>query len=103
MGGIMLSFNFMIEGLGVIAFSLWALVFIFGNSKKPDLVSLGGGVKDLEIKVFKNNDIGDFLRVHLFVDTKDAMGANTIDTIVEAVAPLLEKITGSKVILNILV
>ncbi len=72
-----------------------------GNSKKPDLVSLGGGVKDLEIKVFKNNDIGDFLRVHLFVDTKDAMGANTIDTIVEAVAPLLEKITGSKALLKI--
>ncbi|MCP6718471.1 MAG: hydroxymethylglutaryl-CoA reductase, degradative [Patescibacteria group bacterium] len=72
-----------------------------GNSRKSDLLSLGGGVRDLEIKVFKNTNIGDFLRIHLFIDTKDAMGANTINTIVEVVAPLLEKITDSKALLKI--
>src|SRR5690606_28673808 len=40
--------------------------------------------------------------VHLLVDTKDAMGANTINTMAESIAPLLEKITNGKVYLRII-
>jgi len=71
------------------------------NSKNPVLVKLGGGAKDLEIKVFKKTKIGTILRIHLIIDTKDSMGANTVDTIIEGVAPLLEKITKVKALLKI--
>ena len=71
------------------------------NSKKPDLVKIGGGAKDLEIKIFRKTKEGTILRVHLIIDTKDSMGANTVDTIIEGVAPLLEKITKVKALLKI--
>lgn len=73
----------------------------FANSKKPDLVKLGGGAKDLEIKVFEKTKAGTILRIHLIIDTKDSMGANTVDTMIEGVAPLLEKITKVKALLKI--
>jgi len=72
------------------------------NSKKPDLVKIGGGAKDLEIKIFRKTKEGTILRVHLIIDTKDSMGANTVDTMIEGVAPLLEKITKVKALLKII-
>ena len=71
------------------------------NSTNPILVKLGGGVKDVECKVIQSS-LGSMLIVHLIVDVKDAMGANTINTMAEAVAPLIERITGGKVYLRII-
>ena len=70
------------------------------NQQDPILVKLGGGAKDVEAKVIDTR-IGPMLIVHLIVNVKDAMGANAVNTMCEAVAPLIEKITGGKVLLRI--
>jgi hydroxymethylglutaryl-CoA reductase len=71
------------------------------NEKDPVLVSLGGGAKDLEARVV-NSPEGPMLIVHLLVDVRDAMGANAVNTMAEAVAPYISQITGGKVYLRIL-
>ena len=71
------------------------------NEKDPVLVSLGGGAKDLEVRVV-NSPEGPMLIVHLLVDVRDAMGANAVNTMAEAVAPYISQITGGKVYLRII-
>ena len=68
------------------------------NRQDKVLVSLGGGAKDRENWRFGKDEM---LVVHLLVDVKDAMGANAVNTMVEAIAPLLEEITGGKARLKI--
>lgn len=72
------------------------------NRKDQLLNQLGGGCRDLEVHTFPNTARGPLLVAHLIVDVRDAMGANTVNTMAEAVAPLLEEITGGKVRLRIL-
>lgn len=71
------------------------------NETDPILVKLGGGAKDIEVRIV---DTGDEVVVvmHLIVDTKDAMGANAVNSMAEKLAPTLEEITSGKVILRIL-
>lgn len=71
------------------------------NKQDPMLIKLGGGAKDLEVRII-NTMKGPNVIVHLLVDVKDAMGANAVNTMVEAVAPLVEKISGGRVYLRIL-
>jgi hydroxymethylglutaryl-CoA reductase len=71
------------------------------NKQNPTLIKLGGGAEDLKIKVFKKTNIGSVLRIHLLIDTKDAMGANTVDRMAERVAPFVEKLTRGKALLKI--
>ena len=71
------------------------------NEQDPLLVSLGGGAKDLNVKVL-NTVRGPMVVVELHVDCRDAMGANAVNTMAEAVAPLIEKITHGKVLLRII-
>lgn len=68
----------------------------------PVLQRLGGGPRDLEVRVIENTPIGPFLVVHLIYDVRDAMGANAINTASEHLAPLVESITGGRVHLRIL-
>lgn len=70
------------------------------NEQDPILVSLGGGAKDLRVKVI-DSIRGPMVITELLIDCKDAMGANAVNTMCEAVAPLIEKITGGKVYLRI--
>lgn len=67
------------------------------NACDPMLVQLGGGFRDVEARI-----AGPFLVVHLIVDVRDAMGANAVNTMAEALAPWLEEITGGTVGLRIL-
>lgn len=71
------------------------------NDKDPMLISLGGGMKDLEVRVL-DSIVGPMVVLHLVVNTLDAMGANTVNTMAEAVAPYVERITGGRVYLRIL-
>jgi len=71
------------------------------NEQDPMLVSLGGGCVDVEARALQTIE-GDMLIVHLIVDVRDAMGANAVNTMAEAVAPLIEKITGGRVYLRII-
>jgi len=66
------------------------------------LRKMGGGARDLEIRLIEESPIGPFLVVHLIYDVKDAMGANAVNTACERLAPQIEAITGGKVHLRIL-
>lgn len=70
------------------------------NSKDPVLVKLGGGAKDLHVKILETFR-GHMLIAELLVDCRDAAGMNAVNTMAEAVAPLIEHITGSRVRLRI--
>jgi hydroxymethylglutaryl-CoA reductase len=72
------------------------------NAQSRSLVKLGGGAKDIEIRNFPDSPMGPMLVAHLIVDCLDAMGANAINSMCEAVAPLVEQITGGRVYLRIL-
>jgi hydroxymethylglutaryl-CoA reductase len=67
----------------------------------PLLVQLGGGFRDLEVRVVPSKG-GPMVVTHLIVDTRDAMGANTVNTMAETLAPSVESWTGGKVLLRIL-
>lgn len=71
------------------------------NECDPVLVKLGGGAKDLEVRVVESR-VGVMLVVHLLVDVKDAMGANAVNTMAEAVAPRLASIAGGRFRLRII-
>jgi len=72
------------------------------NSKDRVLVDLGGGCKDIEVHHFPDTPAGPMLVLHLLVDVRDAMGANTVNTMAELLAPDVEQITGGDVRLRIL-
>ncbi|MFL9883751.1 hydroxymethylglutaryl-CoA reductase, degradative [Paraburkholderia agricolaris] len=72
------------------------------NSRDKVLIGLGGGCKDIEVHVFPETPRGAMVVAHLIVDVRDAMGANTVNTMAESVAGRIEEITGGKVRLRIL-
>jgi len=72
------------------------------NEKDKTLVSLGGGCEDIEVHLFKDSPCGPMLIVHLLVDVRDAMGANTVNTMAEYISPQIEKISHGQVRLRIL-
>ncbi len=71
------------------------------NEQDPMLVSVGGGAKDLEVKVIETNT-GPMVITELYVDCRDAMGANAVNSMAEAVAPMIERITHGKVYMRII-
>ncbi len=71
------------------------------NQQDPTLVSMGGGAKDLRVRVLSSLT-GTMVVTELLVDCKDAMGANVVNTMAEAVAPLLERISKGRVNLRII-
>ncbi|MFB0551565.1 MAG: hydroxymethylglutaryl-CoA reductase, degradative [Nitrososphaeria archaeon] len=70
------------------------------NEQDPVLVRVGGGARDLEVRVL-DTETGPMVITHLLVHVCDALGSNTVDTMAEAVAPLIEDLTGGKVYLRI--
>jgi len=73
------------------------------NSLHPKMMARGGGAKDLEVFIHPNQGPGgDMVVVHLLVDTRDAMGANLVNTMCEGVASLVETIADGRVFLRIL-
>jgi hydroxymethylglutaryl-CoA reductase len=71
-------------------------------SVDPILQKLGGGPRDLEVRVIGESPIGPFLVIHLIYDVRDAMGANAVNTACEILSPQVEAITGGRVHLRIL-
>jgi len=71
------------------------------DSCSKTAVKLGGGCKNIEVKIL---DQGDevMLIVTLLIDVRDAMGANLVNTMAEKCGPLLEELTGGTVLLRIL-
>lgn len=71
------------------------------NEQDPVLVKFGGGAKDIEVRVI-DTKIGPMVILHLIVNTGDAMGANAVNTMAEALKPLVEELSGGTVYLKIL-
>lgn len=71
------------------------------NSKSMTLSKIGKGAKEVTCKEIVTES-GPMLIIELLIDVGDAMGANVTNTMCEGVAPLVEKITGGKVLLRIL-
>jgi hydroxymethylglutaryl-CoA reductase len=71
------------------------------NEQDPILNQFGGGAKDLDARVIETT-MGAMVIVHLYVDCRDAMGANAVNTMAEAVAPIIEELTGGHVYLRII-
>src|SRR5262245_61015305 len=65
-------------------------------NRQSSLLALGGGAQDVEVRIFETSPMGPMLVAHLLIDCRDAMGANAINTMAEAVAPMLEEISGGR-------
>ena len=76
-------------------------IISLANSKSNTLSKMGKGVKEVSCKDIET-DSGHMLIVELLIDVGDAMGANVTNTMCEAVAPMIEKLTGGKTLLRIL-
>ncbi|HEY8279603.1 MAG TPA: hydroxymethylglutaryl-CoA reductase, degradative [Bdellovibrionota bacterium] len=72
------------------------------NSVVPGLVQRGGGVQSLKVRRLPREDGGEMLVLHVHMDPCDAMGANLINQVCEALKPFLASWTGEKVGLCIL-
>ena len=72
------------------------------NRFHPTIQKMGGGAKGFEYRPLAETPVGPMLIIHLLYDCRDAMGANAVNTAVEAVAPLIEQATGGRVNLRIL-
>ncbi|UCH57264.1 MAG: hydroxymethylglutaryl-CoA reductase, degradative [Candidatus Bathyarchaeota archaeon] len=71
------------------------------NQQDPVLVRVGGGARDLQSRVI-DSEVGKMLILHLLVDCQDIMGANAVNTMCEALAPMVEELTGGRVLLRII-
>jgi hydroxymethylglutaryl-CoA reductase len=71
------------------------------NEQDPILVEMGGGAKDIEVRVIETA-LGPMVITHLIVDTRDAMGANAVNTMAETIAPYIGEWINGRVYLRIL-
>ncbi|MHB0857455.1 MAG: hydroxymethylglutaryl-CoA reductase, degradative [Anaerolineae bacterium] len=72
------------------------------NAQDPVIVKLGGGARDVQVRHVPDSAVGSILVLHLIYDTRDAMGANTVNTALEAISPLVARVSGGRVGLRIL-
>jgi hydroxymethylglutaryl-CoA reductase len=72
------------------------------NRVDPTLVRLGGGARDLSVRVLEDTHAGPMLIIHLYYDVRDAMGANAVNSACEALTETIEDLTGGNVLLRIL-
>lgn len=68
----------------------------------PIIIKFGGGARKIVARPFPDTPVGPMLIVHLYFDTRDAMGANAVNTAVETLAPLVADLTGGRTSLRIL-
>lgn len=70
------------------------------NSRSTSVIA-----KDIKVRELYDesiNNMGYMIIIELIVDTRDAMGANVINTMCESIAPKIEKISNAEVVLKIL-
>ncbi len=75
------------------------------NLAEPGMLARGGGALGVEARLIRaeaGSRYGSMLILHLLVDCVDAMGANTVNSMAEAIAPRVEGLTGGRVFLRIL-
>ncbi len=72
------------------------------NQIGGSIIKQGGGAKDLEIRIFHDTPLGTMIVLHLIYNTRDAMGANAVNTAVEHITPDIEYLTNGRINLRIL-
>jgi len=72
------------------------------DSCDPVIIRFGGGSRDIHARPIMDTKSGPMLIVHLLFDSRDAMGANTINTALEKMAPVVAEITNGRTSLRIL-
>ncbi|NJN18236.1 MAG: hydroxymethylglutaryl-CoA reductase, degradative [Oscillochloris sp.] len=77
-------------------------ILALANAQSRSLTALGGGAREIEVHIFEQSPMGPMMVVHVVIDCRDAMGANAINSMCEAVAPRLEQISGGRAYLRIL-
>jgi hydroxymethylglutaryl-CoA reductase len=78
-----------------------AEILALANEQDPMLVKLGGGARAIDVRIVEARD-ATYVVLHLHVDVRDAMGANAVNTMAEALAPRIGEIAGGRVRLRIL-
>lgn len=81
------------------------LLLQMANAAHPSIVERGGGAKRLEVRFIEadpQENSPSFFMIHFFIDTKEAMGANMVNTMMEAVAPVIEQLTKGQLLMGIL-
>jgi hydroxymethylglutaryl-CoA reductase len=79
-----------------------ARILEFAATTDPVIMKLGGGPRDMDVRLIEESPVGAMLVLHLLYDCRDVMGANTVNTAAEALKPMVEEITGGRVNLRIL-
>ena len=77
------------------------LILKHANEQDPVLVSLGGGARELQVRIIET-EVGKMVIAEILVDCRDAMGANAVNTMVESIAPIVEELSKGKVYLRII-
>jgi hydroxymethylglutaryl-CoA reductase len=77
-------------------------ILALADELDPVMVKLGGGARDVRVRHLRGTPVGSMMIVELLYDCRDAMGANTVNTACETLAPLIEQLTGGRVNLRIL-
>lgn len=78
-------------------FNQTALLLSQANNAHPSIVKRGGGARELRVEVKE-----EFLIVFVTIDTQEAMGANMVNTMMEAITPTLEELSGGQALMAIL-
>ena len=76
-------------------------ILALANQQDPTIVSMGGGARDLRVRILPSLT-GTMVIAELLVDCRDAMGANLVNTMAEAVAPVLARLSKGRVNLRII-
>ncbi len=71
------------------------------DSEHATIVARGGGCRGVEVRILPQTPAGPMLVVHLLYDTRDAMGANAVNSVMETLAPLVSQLSGGKARLRI--
>ncbi len=75
------------------------------NAAHPSLLNYGGGAQKIETRIVPSDPVynnPEFFIVHLIVDSAEAMGANIVNTMIEAIAPYIAEVVGGENLMNIL-
>lgn len=75
------------------------------NAAHPSILNYGGGARKINVRILPADadyQTPDFFVVHLAVDTGEAMGANIVNTMTEAIAPYIQELVGGESLMNIL-
>jgi hydroxymethylglutaryl-CoA reductase len=72
------------------------------NAVHPNMLRRGAGARRIDVRPLPDTPCGPMLIVHLVADVGDAMGANAVNSMAEALSPLIEELTGGRALLRIL-